>query len=283
MGAPLPLLLEPAALAGRLDDPQLLLVDLSGEESYAKRHLPGALHLPYAKLVSGAKPAPGLMPPVEDLRRTLSALGVCEVRHVVAMDDEGGGRACRLLWTLEVFGHEKKSLLNGGMAAWANEGHPLSAAPVRPLLSVFENEMNAHAVAGAGDVLQSLADPGTALLDARTPEEFCGKKIRAKHAGHIPGAKNLNWLDTVDGTRNLRLKPDDDLKKMLHQRGLTPGKTIIPYCQTHHRSAHSYVMLRHLGYEKVKAYAGSWSEWGNLEGVPVESGNPPYPIGSYQK
>ncbi len=133
MGAPLPLLLEPAALAGRLDDPQLLLVDLSGEESYAKRHLPGALHLPYAKLVSGAKPAPGLMPPVEDLRRTLSALGVCEVRHVVAMDDEGGGRACRLLWTLEVFGHEKKSLLNGGMAAWANEGHPLSAAPVRPL------------------------------------------------------------------------------------------------------------------------------------------------------
>jgi len=57
---------------------------------------------------------------------------------------------------------------------------------------------------------------------------------------------------------------------MLRQRALTPDKTIIPYCQTHHRSAHSYIMLRHLGYEKVKAYAGSWSEWGNLEGVPVE-------------
>ncbi len=119
-------------------------------------------------------------------------------------------------------------------------------------------------------MLAHLDDPAVALLDARTPEEFAGVSVRALRGGHIPGARNLNWLDTVDRERNLRLKGDAELRALLDARGLDAGKEIITYCHTHHRSSHSYVMLKHLGYPRVRGYAGSWSQWGNSPETPIE-------------
>ena len=114
-------------------------------------------------------------------------------------------------------------------------------------------------------------DPATALLDARTPEEYHGTKVRSARGGHIPGAVNLNWKATMDEGRQRRLLPDDVLRDMLLRRGIGPDKTVVVYCHTHHRSAHSYMMLKHLGYADVLAYDGSWSEWGNDPDVPVET------------
>ena len=94
--------------------------------------------------------------------------------------------------------------------------------------------------------------------------------MRALRGGHIPGARNLNWLDTIDTTNNFRLKPSEDLQFMLNQIGITPDKEIITYCQTHHRSSHSYVMLKSLGYTRIRGYPGSWSEWGNSSETPIE-------------
>ena len=94
---------------------------------------------------------------------------------------------------------------------------------------------------------------------------------RAARGGHIPGAVNLNWMDTMDPQRQLRLQPAPVLRQLLDLRGVTTDKEVIVYCQTHHRSAHTYWVLRYLGYPRVRGYPGAWSEWGNDPSVPVEA------------
>ncbi len=267
----LSLLIEPKDLEPLLDDPELLIVDLCQANNYAQAHIPGAVHLEYANLLLGTKPAPGLLPDEARLSATLSAIGLTADKHVVAYDVEGGGRACRFIWTLDVLGHPAASLLNGGLLAWANEGHPLSRKPVAPASSNYTASIGDRGIATRDYIEQHLDDDQVVLLDARTPEEYNGTSVRAARGGHIPGAINLNWLDTIDRTRNYRFLPDDVLHAMLAERGLHRDQEIIAYCHTHHRSAHSYVMLRHLGFDKAKGYAGAWAEWGNRADTPVKT------------
>jgi thiosulfate/3-mercaptopyruvate sulfurtransferase len=111
---------------------------------------------------------------------------------------------------------------------------------------------------------------GVAIIDARSPAEYSGRDKRAERAGHIPGAVNLNWTTAMDQPRKLRLKQEEVLRQMLSDLGVTPDKEVIVYCQTHHRSSHTYIMLKALGYPNVKAYPGSWAEWGNSPETPIE-------------
>ncbi|HAJ41552.1 MAG TPA: thiosulfate sulfurtransferase, partial [Alcanivorax sp.] len=113
MTAQLPLLLEPADLAAHLDDDNLLIVDLSKDQVYDQAHVPGAVHLDFKRLLAGTQPAPGLLPSDDALSALFSELGLTPDTQVVAYDDEGGGWAGRLLWTLDVIGHKKYSYLNG--------------------------------------------------------------------------------------------------------------------------------------------------------------------------
>ena len=93
---------------------------------------------------------------------------------------------------------------------------------------------------------------------------------RAERAGHVPGAVNFDWVNAIDQTRSLRLKPAQELKQVLSQLGVTPDKEAIVYCQTHHRSAHTYIVLKSLGYPRVRGYPSSWSEWGNSTETSIE-------------
>lgn len=268
----LPALIEPDRLESVMDDENILILDLSKADNYAVAHVPGAVNLDYSLLVSGQPPAPGRFPSTDSLARTLAALGWTPARPVVAYDDEGGGKAGRFLWTMHVLGFGHVSVMNGGMHAWGQEGHPVSAKTAVPSpVAATDLPQPGEALARREDVLVRLGNPRVEFLDARTPEEFAGVTVRALRGGHIPGAVNLNWLDTIDRGRNARLKPDIELRNMLEQRGLTPEKEIIVYCQTHHRSSHSYLMLKHLGYRSVRGYAGAWSEWGNDPSLPVET------------
>ncbi|NIR31046.1 MAG: sulfurtransferase [Gammaproteobacteria bacterium] len=266
----LPLILEPDQLRERLGAPELLVVDLCRPEVYAAVHVPGAVHLDYGAIVASRPPVGGLLPDAEVLARALSALGLAPEHHVVAYDDEGGGKAARLLWTLDVLGHVEHSLLNGGLHAWANEGHPVSNEPVVAEASDYVASIGREHQADKDYILARLEDPDMVLVDTRTPEEYRGERVLARHGGHIPGAVNMDWMQAMDQSRNLRLKPDAELRSLLDQRGVTPDKEIVTYCQTHHRSAHTYVVLKALGFPRLRGYPGAWSEWGNLPDTPLE-------------
>ncbi len=266
----LPLLVQPENIEDSLTSGNVLIVDLSKRDTYNQLHIPGAVHLDYAQIVAASKPVMGLVPDDATLASVFSALGIDSDTHVIAYDDEGGGRAARLLWTLEVAGHRQGSLLNGGLHAWANEGHPHDHAPVTPVPAHFVVRRDERPGADHDYIHAHLGDPGYCLLDVRSPAEFTGVKRFADRGGHIPGAVNLEWTEVMDKTRNLRLKPDSELTDMFAAVGATPDREVITYCQTHHRSAHTYIVLRHLGYERVKGYPGSWSYWGNHPELPVE-------------
>lgn len=268
----LPLLLEPTDLQQRLGEPDLLIVDLRSPESYAQGHIPGAVNLTYSAIIRAQPPVGGLLPSEAELGEALSAIGLTPDKAVVAYDDEGGGRAGRLLWTLEALGHEPRALLNGGLHAWADEQLPLESTPVDPQPGRYQARWQHPEVIADRDHIRSrLGDADFLPLDSRTPAEYRGLDIRAARGGHIPGAVNLNWLDAIDDEHSLRFKPDDQLRALLEAQGVTPDKEIVVYCQTHHRSSHTYMVLKHLGYPRVRGYPGAWSDWGNAPDTPIES------------
>jgi thiosulfate/3-mercaptopyruvate sulfurtransferase len=265
-----PWLIEADSLEDALSSKELLIVDLGKADTYRKLHIPGAVFVDYNLIVAANRPVMGQLPDDATLQRLFSSLGIDRDRYVVAYDEEGGGRAARFLWTLEVAGHARCSLLNGGLHAWANEGHRCEDAVVRPTSSTFALAHNDTPVADSAYIRERLGNPAVALLDVRSAEEFSGAKRLAERGGHIPGAVNLEWTLAMDPGRNLRFKPDEELERLFSRAGITPEREIITYCQTHHRSAHTYLVLRHLGFPRVKGYPGSWSDWGNNPALPVE-------------
>lgn len=267
---PLPILVEPTQLAARLGADDLLVVDLNQPHLYTRAHVPGAVPLDYSRIVAPRPPAAAVLPSAEQLAGVLGGIGLLPEHHVVAYDDEGNGRAGRLLWTLDAIGHRHASLLNGGLKAWMAEQRPTESGTAAITPTRYPVEIRGAVVAEKDYILAHLQDPGVVLVDARSPEEYAGTMKRAARAGHIPGAVNFNWTDAMDAAQDLRLKDTAELKRLLEARGITPDKEVITYCQTHHRSAHTYMVLKLLGYPRVKAYAGSWSEWGNLPDTPIE-------------
>jgi thiosulfate/3-mercaptopyruvate sulfurtransferase len=267
----LPRLVEAEILEKDLENPGLLIIDLCRNEYYRKHHIPGAVPLEYSAMVRHAPPVGGLLPSECELSSLFSAIGLTPELHVVAYDDEGGGKAARLLWTLACIGHHRASMLNGGLFSWINEGHPSSNHLENPTPSQYRATMDVDAIASirAEEIIASLGKTETALLDARSVAEYQGEKRFAERAGRIPGAIHLEWTETMDQANNMRLKPLETLREMFSQRGFMDGQEVITYCQTHHRSALTWFVLDLLGY-RARGYEGSWSDWGNRTDTPIE-------------
>lgn len=267
-----PLIIEPGTLAAHLDDPDLMVVDVPLKpDSYREGHVPGAVFLDHRRLLAGGGDVPNDVPSVEALSQLFSDLGLTPETHVVAYDDEGGGWAGRLLWTLELIGHRRYSYLNGGIHAWRADGHPTTTAPSEPTPSDYRAEiLNPQVQIRRDELLEKLGSRELAIWDARSAAEYQGTKGDNRKLGHIPGAVNLDWLDVMDNDRDLRLRDYAELVSELEARGLTSDKEIVTHCQSHHRSGLTWLAAKALGYENVRAYPGSWKEWGNRDDTPVE-------------
>ena len=266
-----PILVTTEELDDYLDSAEVRVVDLSKLEHYAFSHIPGAIHLDYVTLLDGNKPAPGRLPPGKQLEQLSSVLGLSNGYRIIACDDEGSGRAARLVWTLHVMGYPSCSVLDGGMTAWRKEQRRLTAEQPLRENTAPRVAMDTSAIATREYILAHLNDDQVSLVDARTREEYIGAKQFSARSGHIPGAVNLNWLDTIDTNNHLRLKPRRMLKDILEARQILPAREVITYCQTHHRSAHTWMLLKSLGYPTVRGYPGSWSEWGNDPETPIQT------------
>ncbi|WP_068830270.1 rhodanese-like domain-containing protein [Pseudomonas sp. BMS12] len=264
----LPLVIEPADLASRLRAPELILVDLSGAARYAEGHIPGAHWVDSKRTQLGQPPAPGLLPEKAQLESLFGELGHRADAVYVVYDDEGGGWAGRFIWLLDVIGHKHYHYLNGGLQAWMGEGRELSQATPEPASGLVSLTLHEQPTATRAYLQSRLGAADLAVWDARAPAEFSGEKILAARGGHVPGAVNFEWTAGMDPQRGLRIRTD--IAEVLESLGITKDKEVITHCQTHRRSGFTYLVAKALGYPRVKAYAGSWSEWGNLPDTPIE-------------
>jgi len=265
-----PRLLEPEQLQPLLGEPELLLVHLSEAERYANAHIEGALYLEPVSLLSGEPPAIGRLPDPVRLNRIFSALGLTPDKHVVACDDEGGGWAGRLIWTLDVLGHSRWSYLNGGILAWQQAGLPTTMEATVATPSQYEVVIHRTPIAEVEDILPRLGQEDFTVWDARSREEHEGTVARSKRGGRIPGAVHLEWLDLMQHDNAKRLLEPDELRQRLAALGIDEKHEIVTHCQAHHRSALCYLAGRLLDLN-IRGYHGSWSEWGNRDDTPVES------------
>ena len=145
--------------------------------------------------------------------------------------------------------------------------HPVSRDPVKPEGASFKARPVADRLATAETILKGLDNDGCVVVDTRTNGEYHGTEVRAKRGGAIPGAVHIEWKNNVeDGA----YKNADDLAALYAPAGVTPDKDVSAYCQGGYRSAHAYLALRLLGYEKVRNYISSWAEWGEREELPIE-------------
>jgi thiosulfate/3-mercaptopyruvate sulfurtransferase len=263
-----PLLVDAAWLEIHLGDGNLRVVDMASErKTYRRGHIPGAVYLSVDD-VRIKVPAGGYRLPTEaEAARLFGDLGIGPDTHVVIYDDSGDLDAARLFFTLDVFGHRAVSLLDGGIQAWRRAKRPETTVVPSIARTDYRPARVEERVASAEWVRDRLNDPRVALLDARSADEYTGKDVRARRGGHIPGAINVEWQENLraDGT----FKPVDELRAMYTAQAVTPDKTVITYCQTHHRAAHTYFVLRLLGYPRLVGYDRSWSEWGNRDDLPL--------------
>jgi len=201
-------------------------------------------------------------------------VGVVDSSRVVIYGDMLGLFAARVYFALDYLGHgNQTALLDGGLAKWKAERRQISTAVPSFKTGTLTVKLRPELVVGLAAMKQIVADKKTTLIDARPPEEYSGAKVGdgVQRGGHIPGANNVFWLENVAGKDNPVLKPASEMLAKCQAAGVKRGKRTVVYCRTGVQAAHDYFTLKLLGFSPV-LYEGSFFEWSNAAGTPVETG-----------
>jgi len=215
-----------------------------------------------------------------ELESLLGRAGIANDTTIVLYGDNHNWFAAWAFWQLKLYGHEDVRIMDGGRFKWEKEDRPLTTAvpSVVPAdYSAKEPDVTMRAL--LSEVQALVAGGSTELVDVRSPAEFTGQILAppglpetCQRGGHIPGASNIPWSRTVneeDGT----FKSRSELRAIYEAEGISGKAPVITYCRIGERSSHSWFALKYLiGYDDVRNYDGSWTEWGNLVGAPIERG-----------
>jgi thiosulfate/3-mercaptopyruvate sulfurtransferase len=272
-------LVETAWVAERKDDPNIRIAEVDVDTTaYEQGHIPGAIGWNWTTQLCDTVRRDVL--PKAAFERLMAAAGIGNDSTVILYGDNNNWFAAWALWQMKLYGHGDVRLMNGGRRKWLEEGRELTTEP--PQLSPASytaSEPDLALRAFLPEALEASRNRSRAFVDVRSPDEFSGKILAppglpesCQRGGHIPGAANIPWgqVCNEDGT----FKSYDALKALYAGKGVTGEQPVIAYCRIGERSSHSWFVLKYLlGYPDVKNYDGSWTEWGNLVGVPIERGS----------
>jgi len=259
-------------LAGHIDDRGLRVIDARGANRYSEGHIPGAVNLPVARIDDPSAAVRSSLLPPDRFGASIGRLGIGNGDSVVIYDDGPGLMAARLFWAMDYYGHEKLAILNGGIVRWVAEGHPVTMQAAAPETKLYTATPHPERGATKDEVKARIGKADAVLLDVRSLEEYTGEMVQAMRGGHIPGAKFLEWTTALNDGAVPGFKGAEELSKQLTAVGATPDKEVVTYCQGGVRAAHTYYVLRLLGYDNVRNYSGSWGDWGNDPSLPTEQG-----------
>jgi thiosulfate/3-mercaptopyruvate sulfurtransferase len=270
-------LVETEWLEQHLDDENLRIVEVDENPAlYADAHIPGAIGFDWRKDLQDQVRRDFLGP--EAFGELFGSRGISDEHTIVLYGDRSNWFAAYTYWYLKYYGHEDVKLLNGPREKWIGEGRATTAEIPSFEPQSFIAQPGDQAIRAYRDEVLASLERDVNLVDVRSPQEFSGELISmagyeqegAQRGGHIPGAASVPWAQAVkeDGT----FKSADELRDLYTGKGVINGSTpIIAYCRIGERSAHTWFVLHELlGIGDVKNYDGSWTEWGNLVGVPVE-------------
>ncbi len=272
------MLVSTAWLAEHLDDSNIRIIEVGalGPPTYGDGHIPGAIHWPWKESLWDDNRREFVLPP--DFATLLSRAGVTPDTTFIFYSDRCQF-ATYALWTCLLRGHTNVKILDGSRTRWTLEERPMTTDVPQiiptdyPVLAPNETGR-----INRDGVLAGLGDSDRVLLDARTPDEYNGLRVKpapgfdhgAECKGRIPGARHLFYKELLNEDESF--KPVDQLRQIFEARGATPDKDIVSYCRLSHRATLVWFTARFLlGYPRVRSYDGSWTEWGSMVGMPVET------------
>jgi thiosulfate/3-mercaptopyruvate sulfurtransferase len=266
-------------VAGHLNDPDVRIVE-SNEDPllYPSGHVPGAVEVDWTRDLNDPLRRDYLGR--EGFQTLMRRIGARRDTTVVFYGDKNNWWATYALWVFRLFGHDKAKIMDGGRIKWTKEGRPLTKdVPSYPASDYQAPERDDKRIRAFRDEVLRHVGSKRPLIDVRSPAEYTGERLHmpdypnegALRGGHIPGAANIPWARAVnpdDGT----FKTAEELRALYQgEAKLKPEDDVIVYCRIGERSSHTWFVLTHLlGYPQVRNYDGSWTEWGNLVGVPIE-------------
>ena len=268
-----------AWVAERLRDPSVVVVEVNSDlaEGYEMGHVPGAVG--WGLHTDMEHPIRRDIPDAAQIEALMGRSGVRTDSMVVLYGDGNNRSATWAFWVMKYHGHQDVRIMNGGRKKWILEGRPVSMTPPEPKPTEYRAGTPDPSVRAMKDyVVESIDRTGVKLLDTRTIEEYCGQLTSAPgtpqpdiyRKGRIPGAVHVPWDDaaSADGA----FKPVDELRQMYADAGVEAADEVIAYCRLGVRASYAWFVLKYaLGFEQARTYDGSWTEWGNSAGLPIET------------